>query len=139
MFYVCAFIGNNVTLPNCIIIPINPSYLPAGGGINNGTSNVTIQCNCISTGPEEIRWYSPDGKEITDNYVEALDTPYVVQQSGILMLPIFNKSHQGTYYCGVGKNPMIAASINLTLWAGMFVYYTPFPKKMYMYMTMICI
>jgi len=98
---------------------MNPSILSFDGGINNGTSNVMIRCKCINTGNKEIQWYYPDKKEITFNYAE--DSPYLIQESGTLIFPIFNDSNQGTYYCGVGNDLILTANISLTLWTGMYV------------------
>jgi len=79
-----------------------------------------INCNCINIGNQQIRWYSPDEKEVSFNYIEPEDTPYVIM--GTLIIPIFNDSYQGAYYCGVMNDLMFGANINLTLWTGMFVY-----------------
>jgi len=84
--------------------------------------NVMIKCNCINADNREIRWYSAsNGKDITVNHAEPQDTPYVMKESGTLVFPIFNDLYQGIYYCGVGKDLMFAANINLTLWTGNYV------------------
>ena len=101
--------------PNCIIT----SVFPADGGINNGTSNVMMKCNCIGSNFQNIRWYSPDEKEIT--LYDAEDSPYLIQESGTLVFPIFNDSYQGIYYCAAGNDSIFAANISLTLWTGMFI------------------
>ena len=117
-FVLCT--DQSVTVPNCFIIPINPSVLTADGGISNGTSNVTMRCFCLDFGFQEIRWYSSDKKEIMLKY--AAEMPYLIQDSGTLVFPIFSDSHQGIYYCGVRSNSMFAANISLTLWTtGMYM------------------
>ena len=114
------YTDQSVTVPNCFIIPINPSVLTADGGISNGTSNVTMRCFCLDFGFQEIRWYSSDKKEIMLKY--AAEMPYLIQDSGTLVFPIFSDSHQGIYYCGVRSNSMFAANISLTLWTtGMYM------------------
>ena len=117
MFACFFYAEKDLALPNCIIIPLYPSTLHADGGINNGTSNVIMKCSCIDTDYQEIRWYSPDEKEITLNY--AGDAPYFIQESGALIFPIFNNLHQGIYYCGVESDSTFAANISLTPWTGM--------------------
>ena len=112
------YTGKDIPAPNCIIIPLNPSFLLVDGGINNGTSNVMINCDCFNTGHQQIRWYSPDKEEIL---AEPEDLPYVTQEKGTLVIPIFNDSYQGTYYCRVGNDSVFAANISLTPWIGMFV------------------
>ena len=119
MCLICLFYTEkDVMLPNCIITPINPAVLAVDGGINNGTSNVMMKCNCLSTNYQDIRWYSPNKEEITLHYAE--DTPYLIQESGTLVFPIFNDTYQGTYYCGVGNDSMFAANVSLNVWTGMF-------------------
>ena len=110
----------DVTATKCIITPINPSFLSTDDGINNGTLNVMINCNCINVGNQQIKWYSPDKKEVSFNYTEPEDMPYVLM--GTLIIPIFNNSYQGAYYCGVMNDSMFGANINLTLWTGMYGY-----------------
>jgi len=115
------FVGKDITASNCSITPLNPFSLLADGRINNGTPNVMIKCNCTNTDYRQIRWYSPDKKEIPFQLSEPGDLPYFVLEKGTLIIPIFNDSYQGTYYCGV-KNG--TANISLTLWtqSGMYVY-----------------
>ena len=108
-----------MVLPKCIVIPMNPSILSADGGIYNGTSNVMINCNCINTDNQEIRWYSPT---ITISNAVSEDSPYLIQGSGTLIFPLFNDLYQGTYYCGVRNDSMFAANFSLTLWTGMLIF-----------------
>ncbi|XP_065903856.1 uncharacterized protein [Dysidea avara] len=115
-FSIQNFRGKNITTPICIIIPLNPSFLPADSGINNGTSNVMINCKCFNIDYQQIRWYSPNEEEVPFNYTETEDLPYVI--NGTLIIPIFSDSYQGTYYCGVGNDSVFGANISLTLWTG---------------------
>ena len=114
------FTGENVTTPNCIIIPLNPSFLPADGGINSGTSNVMIDCKCFDVNYQQIRWYFPGQRKVTFNYTESEDLPYVI--NGTLIIPIFNDSYQGTYYCGIGNDSVFVVNISLTLCTGMCLF-----------------
>ena len=124
MLYILVFCfhSEEINHPNCVITPMNPSVL-AGSKVINVTSSVIIKCICVNANADfnKIRWYSPDKKEITDNNAESEDTPYLIQNSGTLVFPIFSDSHQGIYYCGVGKDSVFVANINLTLWTGMYV------------------
>ena len=114
------YTGKDATAPTCIIIPLNPSFIPNDGGINNGTSNVMINCKCLNIDYQQIRWYSPDEEDIPFNYTETEDLPYVI--NGTLIIPIFNDSYQGTYYCRVGNDSVSVWNISLTLWTGVCVY-----------------
>ena len=138
-FYVlaCVFISyalfcsteKDVKLPNCFITPVNPSFLPADGGINNGTLNVMMKCNCISSNYQEMRWYSRNEDGVTVNNSKSKDNiPYYIQKGGTLTLtfPKFSDPHQGTYYCGVGNASMLDANISLTLWTGMYILFNAF-------------
>lgn len=73
-----------------------------------------IKCNCTDTDYQDIRWYSPDEEKISPN--GSSDLPYYVPKNGTLIIPTFNDSYKGTYYCGVGDKAMFAANISLTLW-----------------------
>ena len=120
LIFVFFYTGDNVTTPNCIIIPLNPSFLHADGGINSGTSNVMVNCKCFDVNYQQIRWYFPGQRKVTFSYAESEDLPYVI--NGTLIIPIFNNSYQGTYHCGVGNDSVFVANISLTLWTGMSVY-----------------
>ena len=62
-------------LHTVFIIPLNPCFIFADGGINRGTGNVMINCNYFNTDYQQIiRWYSPDEEEILE---EPADLPYV--------------------------------------------------------------
>ena len=119
IFVLYTYTGENVTTPTCIIIPLNPSFIPADGAVHNGTSNVMINCKCLNFDYQHIRWYSPDQRKVPFNYTESEDLPYVIK--GTLIFPIFNNSYQGTYYCGVRNDSVFDANITLTLWTGMLV------------------
>ena len=87
-----------------------------------------ITCNCFNTDYQQIRWYSPDEEEIL---AEPEDLPYVIQEKGTLVIPVFNNSYQGTYYCGIGNDSLFTSTISLTLWIGMcvFVYSAPYGEN----------
>ena len=113
--YLLAFwyTGGDFTAPNCTITPSNPSFLPADGGVlHNGTSNVTINCNCTNTDYQQIRWYSPDEEEVP---FQLTGPQGFMQDNGTLIIPMFNDSYQGTYSCGVGNKSLFVANISLTL------------------------
>jgi len=116
---VLSYSEKNVKVSKCIIMPTNPVVLFTDGGINNGRSNVMMKCNCFDTEPQEIKWYSPDEKEITLTYSRPDGAPYLVQRNGTLIFPIFNSSYQGTYLCGIGYDSPFVANISLKLWTGM--------------------
>ena len=113
--------GEDTTFPNCIIFPLNPSFPPTDGAVNNGTSNVMINCLCYNIDNQQIRWYSPVKEQISLNSAEPKDLPYVILEKGTLVIPLFNDSYEGTYYCGIENNSILTANINLTLWTGMCV------------------
>jgi len=110
------------TASHCFIIPLNPSFLFADGGINHGTRNVMINCNCFNTDYQTITWYSPKKQQIPFQLTEPGDLPYAIKEKGTLVIPVFNNLYQGTYYCGIGNNPLFASNISLTLWTGMFMF-----------------
>ena len=112
----------------CIIIPINPTTLTATGGVlASGTENVVIQCNCTDDNGtvDRVRWYDPDGTRLLlsyhYNYVPG--TPYFRKAPNnanvALVIPKFNDSYDGTYYCGgrFNKGPPDPpnAAVNLTI------------------------
>ena len=94
----------------CIITPINPTTLTTAGGVlASGTENVMIRCNCTyynGTVIDRVSWYDPDGTRLlvsdNDNYVAG--TPYYNREPNdiniALVIPTFNDSYDGTYYCG---------------------------------------
>ena len=98
----------------CTITPINPTTLTAGGGVLAiGTENAMIQCNCTnddSTVINEVRWYYFNGTRLIANthsrYVAG--TPYFRREPDdtnvVLVIPTFNDSYDGTYYCGEKVN-----------------------------------
>ena len=77
-----------------------------------------INCNCFNFADQQIKWYSPDEKEIPFNYAEPEDLPHVILEKGTLVIPVFNELYQGTYSCGVENDSMLAANISLTVWNG---------------------
>ena len=113
----------------CIITPTNPTTLTTAGGVlASGTENVMIQCNCTydnGTVIDRVRWYDPDGTKLlvshNNNYVAG--TPYYSREPDniniALVIPIFNDSYDGTYYCGrrFGRGPPEPpnAVVNLTI------------------------
>jgi len=121
-FYYWFVTGENVTAPNCTITPLKPSFLPVGGGVlYNGTSNVIINCNCTNFGYQQIRWYSPNEEVVPFNSTGPEDLPYVTLEDRNLVIPMFNDSYEGTYYCGVENESLFGAKISLTLWTGMCI------------------
>ena len=113
----------------CTITPINPTTLTAAGGVlTSGTENVMIQCNCTydnGTVVNMVRWYDPDGTRLiistNDKYVTG--SPYYSREpddtNTALVIPTFNNSYDGTYYCGrkFGRGPPQPpnAFVNLTI------------------------
>ena len=102
----------DVSAQSCTITPLNPFTLTTtGGGINYGTTNVRIRCNCTESGGNTVstvRWYDPAGTRL----VSALNTarfnrnvPHFTRVDGtdsdiILVIPTFNDSYAGRYTCG---------------------------------------
>ena len=94
----------------CTITPINPTTLTAAGGVlASGTENVMIQCNCTygnGTVVNMVRWYDPDGTRliINTNNKYVTGSPYYSREpddtNTALIIPTFNDSYDGTYYCG---------------------------------------
>ena len=80
-----------------------------------------ISCLCYNIDNQQIRWYSPVKEQISLNSTEPKDLPYVILEKGTLVIPLFNDSYEGTYYCGIENNSILTANINLTLWTGMCV------------------
>ena len=99
----------------CTITPLNPTTLTAAGGaVVNGTVNVMIQCTCVATGNQRVRWYDINtiflvqSNHPTD-YVAG--SPYFILgttvgnvQNVTLVIPTFNNSYDGTYSCGIFVN-----------------------------------
>ena len=110
----------------CTITPINPTTLTAAGGILDiGTVNVTIQCNCIygnGTIIPNLRWYNPNGTKLRFNthYRYVVGTPYYrreLERNFVLIIPIFSDSNNGIYTCGmrVKEYPPGAPNATITL------------------------
>ena len=109
------------TNENCTVTPLHPSFLTAAGGLlYNGTSNVMIKCNCPNADDDDIRWYSQNLKEIPADYehTKLNGFPYIVQENGTLIIPIFTELYEGIYYCGAGNDSMFSANIQLNLFTG---------------------
>ena len=112
----CMWYTGFVYAPNCTITPLNPTFLPADGGvIYNGTSHVMIKCNCMNVDYGKVTWHSPNKEEIPLAHAVNKYLPYIIQDNGTLVIPVFNDSFQGTYYCGVGNNSIFSANISITL------------------------
>ena len=107
----------------CTITPLNSTNLTVSDGvlsITYGLKNVRIQCNCSAASGmilRPIRWFDPHGRTIEKNNETVLD--YFTENSGdrnvVLVIPIFNESHEGIYSCGFGNNFLTKQSINVDL------------------------
>ena len=69
-----------------------------------------IQCVCTVTGNQRVRWYDINGNFLvqsthTTEYVAG--SPYFIPNNPngntnvTLVIPTFNDSYDGTYYCGI--------------------------------------
>ena len=95
----------------CTITPLNPTTLTAtGGALATGTENVMIQCSCAINNDDVVRWYDPDGNRLFNNASEHFipGTPHYTRVESridnmnvILVIPTFNDTYDGTYYCGI--------------------------------------
>ena len=101
-------------VPQCTIIPLNPTTLTAtGGALISGTVNVVIQCVCPITGSQRVRWFDINTNFVftsaSRNYVAG--SPYYIRNNPTdgennvtLVIPTFNDSYDGTYNCGIRVN-----------------------------------
>ena len=96
----------------CTITPLNPTnaLTATGGALASGTENVMIQCNCTIINDEVVRWYDPDGFQLFSGASSELipGTPHYTRMgdpadnmNAILVIPTFNDTYDGTYYCGI--------------------------------------
>ena len=101
------------TQEECTITPLNPTnaLTATGGTLASGTENVMIQCNCTTNNDDDIvRWYDPGGFQLYNTASELFipGTPHYTRPGGptdnmnvILVIPTFNNTYDGTYYCGI--------------------------------------
>ena len=112
----------------CVVTPINPTTLTAGGAVlKYGTKNVKIQCNCtgIDGVVDIVKWYNPDGIRLIgptsprfNGSVPHLTTVTKYDKSNaILVIPTFTYYYAGIYTCGRRVYPpgIPNTTINLTL------------------------
>ena len=85
--------------------------------------NVKIHCNCSATSGmvlSPIRWFDPHGRPIEKSNETGRN--YFTENSGdrnvVLVIPIFNESHEGIYSCGFENNSLPKQSINVDLAIG---------------------
>ena len=110
----CPVINALSTQEECTIIPLNPTHVlnVTGGTLTSGTENVTIQCSCTINNDtdDRVRWYNPDGNQLYNNASVNFipGTPHYKRAEGptdnmniILVIPTFNNTYDGTYYCGI--------------------------------------
>ena len=95
----------DVSAQSCTITPRNPTTLTdTGGALVSGTTDVRIRCVCTTT---IARWYDPGvviiNRDVHETYVAG--SPYVIRANNkrdiTLVIPTFNDSYNGTYYCGI--------------------------------------
>ena len=111
IYFLHLVINVSSTQEECTITPLNPTTLTATGGtLDSGTENVMIQCSCTI---EIVRWYDPTGLQLYNNASTDLipGTPHYTRVEGptdnrniILVIPTFNDTYDGTYYCGIQNN-----------------------------------
>ena len=98
----------------CTITPLNPinALTATGGTLASGTENVMIQCSCTTNNDDDIvRWYDPGGFRLfrSDHVHFNPDIPHYTRLENsdmnvILVIPTFNDTYDGTYYCGIRVN-----------------------------------
>ena len=110
----------------CTIALMNSTNLTISDGVLSiayGMKNVRIHCDCSAASGmvlSPIRWFDPHGRVIKKRnktgrnyFTENFDDLNVV-----LVIPIFNESHEGIYSCGFGNNCLRKRSINVNLAIG---------------------
>jgi len=118
-FVFCSPVVNVSAQGSCTITSTNsPDLIAAAGILAHGTEYLMIECECVGDNglqQSEIRWFLPDAT-IVATQANVLDgAPYHL--NGILVIPTFNHSYDGTYTCGVGNNypPTPMTTITLSL------------------------
>ena len=113
IYFLHPVINASSTQGECTITPLNPTnaLTATGGTLASATDNVKIQCSCtINNDSDVVRWYDPNGLQLLNNANENLipGTPHYTRLEGptdnmniILVIPTFNDSYDGTYYCGI--------------------------------------
>ena len=114
IYFLHSVINPTSTQEECTITPLNPTTLTAtGGALAIGTENVMIQCSCTIYDDDRVRWYDPGGFQLYNNASKNFTsgTPHYtrVESSSdnmnvILVIPTFNDTYNGTYYCGIRVN-----------------------------------
>ena len=111
---------------SCTVTPLNPATLTATGGVLvNGIMDVRIQCVCTVTIDQRVRWYDPKVTFIVGqrHSHHMAGSPYIIRDNInniTLVIPIFNDSYDGTYYCGIRVNdnqftsPSAAVTLTIT-------------------------
>ena len=111
----------------CTITPLYPTTLTATGGVVvSGTTNVMIQCVCPATSDQRVRWYNTSKDFLTQsNHQRYVDgSPYFIPNTPYdtnvtLVIPTFNDSYIGIYYCGIRVNDTAftspSAAVTLTI------------------------
>ena len=109
----------------CTITPLNPTTLTATGGeVVSGTINVTIQCVCLATSDQRVRWYNTSKDFLTQRghqrYVAG--SPYFIPNDpngATLVIPTFTDFYAGAYHCGIFVNDTVftspSAAVALTI------------------------
>ena len=96
----------DITAQKCTITSINPAELTDAGGIlQDGMPNVTIECSCsndMDTEIPQIRWFFPNGSKVKRIANTPDGSPYFKRVSysvATLIIPVFSADFKGKYTC----------------------------------------